>query len=66
MAACDDLATLNAAIALGAKVVEYADKRVEYRSLDDMFRVKADLERQCNGAASRQNGRKYGEYHSGL
>jgi len=50
--------TLEAAIGQGALKVEYADKRVTYRSLDEMMRIlklmKADLGLLPNG-----NGRVY-------
>jgi hypothetical protein len=32
------------AIALGAREVWYGDKRVAYRTLDEMLRLKADME----------------------
>lgn len=37
------LAALDAAIASGALRVSYDGKSVEYRSLDEMLRVRADL-----------------------
>lgn len=40
-----DYDSLKAAIALGALRVEYADKRIEYRSLNDMQRL---LEQMAN------------------
>lgn len=35
---------LVSAIALGALIVEYSDKKVEYRSLADMERIKKKME----------------------
>lgn len=35
---------LNEAIALGALVVWYGDKKVEYRSLDEMLTIQAKME----------------------
>lgn len=35
-----DLDALNLAIASGATKVKYTDKEIEYRSLDDMLRIK--------------------------
>ena len=35
-----DLIALDKAIAQGVKRVEYHDKNVEYRSLDDMLRIR--------------------------
>ncbi|MCO5238857.1 MAG: hypothetical protein M9904_02270 [Chitinophagaceae bacterium] len=42
----DQLVALEAAIAQGALVVEYADKRVEYRSLNEMLKIR-DLMREA-------------------
>ena len=36
-----DLEALDSAIKTGAKEVEYHDKRVIYRSLDEMLRIRA-------------------------
>ena len=38
-----DLDALDAAIGSGALTVEYADKKVTYRSLDDMYRIRASM-----------------------
>jgi len=35
-----DLDALNLAIASGARKVKYTDKEIEYRSLDDMLRIR--------------------------
>lgn len=35
-----DLDTINAAIASGAKMVRYADKTVEYHSMEEMMRAR--------------------------
>jgi len=37
---------LNAMIAKGIRVGRLGDEQVEFRDLNDMFRVRADLERQ--------------------
>lgn len=65
MAACDDLAALTAAMNLGALSVEYADKKVTYRSLADMRSLKRQLEIECNGPSARKQGRKYIEFGDG-
>ena len=39
----EDLRVLDAAIATGARRVKYADREVEYRTLDDMLRVRDAL-----------------------
>lgn len=55
--------TLIEAIATGTKEVWYGDKRVAYRSLDEMLRVKADMELAL-GIARRPK-RLYGEFSKG-
>lgn len=42
----DHLTRLTDAIAQGALSVEYADKKVTYRSLDEMLKIKRDMEFQ--------------------
>jgi hypothetical protein len=39
----EDLAALERAIASGARRVRYADREVEYRTLDEMLRVRAEI-----------------------
>lgn len=55
-----DLDTLEKAIVRGERVVQYADKRVEYRSLDEQLRAR-DLIRSELAAAS-GTPRKHGSY----
>lgn len=40
----DQYNSLLAAIAQGALIVKYADKEVQYRSLDEMNRIKKQME----------------------
>ena len=54
------------AISQGALSVKYADKEVQYRSLDDMYRVKRDMERELGLGSSGQPGRKYASFSRGL
>lgn len=56
-----DLDALNAAIALGAMRVDYGDKRVDYRSLDDMIRTKQIMEADL-GVTPQVPSRKYGSF----
>jgi hypothetical protein len=42
----ENLQTLKEAIATGAKEVWYGNKRVQYRSLDEMIRIKNDMEKE--------------------
>ena len=50
-----DIASLRRAIRSGAQRVTYSDRTVEYRSLDEMHRILADMERE---AGLRESGRK--------
>ncbi len=56
---------LDAAIAQGALKVEFADKKVEYRSLADMLTTRR-LMADDLGLTKPNSGRKLAEYHSGL
>jgi hypothetical protein len=47
-----DLAALEAAIAKGVLIVEYNDKRVRYRSLDEMLKIR-DLMLKSLGLAKK-------------
>lgn len=51
------------AIATGAREVWYGDKRVAYRTLDEMLRLKDDME-QALGINTRPK-RKYGDFTKG-
>jgi len=49
-----DLTAINAAIANGVTEVRYADRTVKYRSLDELAKVKAMMQREL-GLATRPN-----------
>lgn len=51
----DDLHALNRAIALGMRRVEYHDRIVEYRSLDEMVRIRKMMMGVLNPGSSRNN-----------
>jgi hypothetical protein len=57
--------TLTKAIASGALRVEYADKRVEYRSLKDMLTLKSAMEIEL-GLTTKKSGRTSGRFDKGL
>lgn len=57
--------TLAAAIATGAMKVIYGDKTVEYRSLNDMIRIKSLMETQLFPSIPPNNGRKYAAFSKG-
>lgn len=56
---------LEAAIAQGALRVEYGDKKVQYRSLDDMIRI-LNLMKSQLGLLSPTGGRKYADFSNGI
>lgn len=58
------LDALEAAIGQGALVVQYTDKRVQYRSLDEMLRIR-DLMRRSLGL-SPSTTRIYPRFSKGL
>lgn len=62
----DDLSRLNAAIAEGTKKVKYQDKEVEYRSLDEMLKLRDLMLRETGAYSSGSGNRKVGIYNSGL
>lgn len=45
MATQADLDALNASINEGIRRVQYADRSVEYRSLDEMLRIRTQMQR---------------------
>lgn len=61
----ENLAALNAAIATGAKRVEYQDKTVEYRSLAEMFKIRALILGQLGAATGRGRRRMYASVSKG-
>lgn len=63
-----DIEALEKAIATGATRVKYADKEVEYRSLDEMLRTLKMIKDELglNGTDPQNNGRRYGQFSKGL
>jgi len=57
--------TLVKAIAQGALSVEYGDKKVTYRSLADMLRIKKAMEAELYPATTKQS-RRYAQHSKGL
>lgn len=63
----DDYNQLKAAIALGALRVEYADKRVEYRSLNDMQRLLNQMADDLGyNSDVKKSSRRIGNFTKGL
>lgn len=61
----EHLSALNAAIILGVKRVEYHDKIVEYRSLDDMMKIRR-LIMLSLGLLGGKTGRVYASVSKGV
>lgn len=63
----DQLNALRAAIAQGARVVQYADKRVEYRSLAEMQQIERRMSAELEPAStSGKGGRRFASHDKGL
>ena len=60
MYTAEQIAALKAAIALGAKKVKYADKEVDYRSLQEMHNLLAEMLAETGAAPARERRRFYG------
>lgn len=60
----DQITALKNAIAEGVLKVKYADKEVEYRSLNDMIRTLKMMESEVNPQTN--SGRKYASFNNGL
>jgi len=59
---------LSQAISQGATRVKYADKEVEYRTLDEMLRLQKIMENDLwpNNSSTPKNTRFYGSYSKGI
>lgn len=58
-----ELDALRAAIAEGVLKVEYGDKKVEYRSLNEMIRIKKMMEAELEGLPAEK--RTYASHSKG-
>ena len=56
---------LNEAIALGALKVQYGDKNIEYRSIDDMIRLQIAMQNCLFPSQNKNGGRKYASFSKG-
>lgn len=61
----DNYNALCEAIILGSKSVYYGDKRVEYRSLDEMLRIKGLMESEL-GLNKKRPSVRYGSFSKGI
>ena len=58
---------LSESISLGALEVEYSDKKVKYRSLEDMLRIQALMSGELGLNTNKTwNGRKYTSFSNGM
>jgi len=57
---------LVAAISQGAMTVKYADKEVTYRSLNEMYRIKRDMEKDLGIGQGAKTTTKYAQFSKGL
>lgn len=64
----EQLTILETAIAQGATRVKYADKEVEYRSLNEMLQLRTEMrdELGLNGPDPNKGRRRYGVFSKGL
>jgi len=56
---------LNEAISLGALKVQYGDKTIEYRNLDDMLRLQLAMKNCLYPEQNPNNGRRYASFSKG-
>jgi hypothetical protein len=61
-----DYTALCAAIAQGALSVEYADKKVQFRTLSEMYQIKRDMEKGLGSSNSGKPARKFASFSKGL
>ena len=62
----DQYNTLTAAIAQGALIVEYGDKKVEYRSLKEMLELQRIMANDLGLNANTNSGRRYASFSKDL
>lgn len=58
--------TLTAAIATGTYSVQYGNKMVTYKSLDEMLRIRGLMAAELGLLPSTKDSRTYGEFSKGL
>lgn len=54
-----DLAAVEAAIASGELSVQYADRRVQYRSIDELMRARETIANELNTASGLRRPRQF-------
>lgn len=61
----EQIDVLEAAIGQGVLEVQYADKTVKYRSLDEMLRILNMMKGIVDPVATRRGNRRYAEHNKG-
>lgn len=59
----EELTALQSAIAQGVKKVKYSDKEVEYRDLNEMYEVLANMQKELGTS---NHGRRYASHSKGI
>ncbi|MBI3143811.1 MAG: hypothetical protein HYZ18_00790 [Pseudogulbenkiania sp.] len=59
------LDAIERALARGERVVQYADRRVEYRSVDELIRLRDTIKRDLAAQNGQQGSRMVRLYHGG-
>lgn len=54
-----DLAAVEAALASGELSVQYADRRVQYRSIDELMRARETISKELDAAAGKRRPRSF-------
>jgi hypothetical protein len=62
----EQLDALDEAISSGAKEVWYGQKKVEYRSLDEMMLLRRRMAAELAGTTTPRTRRRVARYHNGL
>lgn len=57
---------LCSAISQGALSIEYADKKVQYRSLAEMYQIKRDIEKEMDVTKLSKPARRFASFSKGL
>ncbi len=61
----DQYISLSSALAEGATSVQYGDKRIDYRSVDEMLRILAIMKRQLFPCSDNNNGVRFVSFSKG-
>ena len=62
----NDLAEINKAIASGTLHVKYADREVQYRSLEEMLKIRDLIAKEVAGSEATSPTRRLAQFSKGL